>query len=258
MRLARAYDREVEREAAARSHSAEPPGPITEADLAGLPDLVATYLRRAGVVGRPHIRALHATFSVRFRTKPDAPFMKAEADQHEFFGPPGPARLFLMKASRAGIPFVAFHRYVGHAASMRVRLAGLIDVVDVTGTAATQSETVTLLNDMCMLAPAALVDAPIVWQEIGPREVTARYANAGHAVSAVLTFDEAGDLIGFVSGDRHQLDGKTDRVRPWSTPFRDFRDFGGVRLPAHGETRWRDPAGEWTYGEFTLEEISYH
>ena len=258
MRLARAYDREVEREAAARSHSAEPPGPITEADLAGLPDLVATYLRRAGVVGRPHIRALHATFSVRFRTKPDAPFMKAEADQHEFFGPPGPARLFLMKASRAGIPFVAFHRYVGHAASMRVRLAGLIDVVDVTGTAATQSETVTLLNDMCMLAPAALVDAPIVWQEIGPREVTARYANAGHAVSAVLTFDEAGDLVGFVSGDRHQLDGKTDRVRPWSTPFRDFRDFGGVRLPAYGEARWQDPAGEWTYGEFTLEEISYH
>jgi hypothetical protein len=92
---------------------------------------------------------------------------------------------------------------------------------------------------------------------IGPREVVASYANAGHAISAVITFDGSGDLVGFVSGERHQLDGKTDRVVPWSTPLRDFRDFGCARLPAVGEARWRELAGEWTYGEFTLERISY-
>jgi hypothetical protein len=256
--LRTSYEHEVQREIDARSAApVAPVDPITEADLARLPKLVAAYLRRAGVVGRPHVRSFHAVFSVRFRTSPDASFMKAAVDQHEFFGPPGPARLFLMKASRAGIPFVAFHRYVGDEASMRVRAAGLVDVANVSGAAATESETVTLLNDICVLAPAALVDAPIVWKTIGPRDVAATYANAGHTISAVLTFDESGDLVGFVSSHRHQLDGKTDRVLPWSTPLRDFRDFGGVRLPAVGEARWRDPAGEWTYGEFTLERISY-
>jgi hypothetical protein len=256
--LRKAYQREVRRELAARSAARSgPTGLVTEADLARLPKLVAAYLRRAGVVGRPRVRALHAAFSVRFRTAADAPFMKGTAEQHEFFGPPGPARLFLMKASRAGIPFVAFHRYVGAEASMRVRAAGLVEVAEVGGPAATRSETVTLLNDICMLAPAALVDAPIAWRSIGPHEVVASFANAGHTISAVLTFDEAGDLVGFVSGDRHQLDGKTDRVVPWSTPLGGFRNFGGVRLPAYGEARWRDTSGEWTYGQFTLERISY-
>jgi hypothetical protein len=53
------------------------------------------------------------------------------------------------------------------------------------------------------------------------------------------------------------LDGKSDRLVPWSTPVRDFRDFGGVRLPATGVAMWREPSGAWSYGEFTLEQIRY-
>jgi hypothetical protein len=253
------YQRETRREIAQRAGAASGlERPIAEADLAPLPTLVATYLRRAGVVGRPRVRALHATFRARMRNRPDAAFMPATVEQDEFFGAPGPARLFFMEASRAGLPFVVFHRYVGDAASMQVRVAGLIEVARVAGSVMTQSETVTLLNDMCFLAPAALLDAPIVWRAVGPSEVEARYTNAGHTVTAVLSFDAAGDLVGFVSGDRHQLDGKSDRLVPWSTPLRDFRDFGGVRLPATGEAMWREPSGAWTYGEFTLERISYN
>jgi len=33
---------------------------------------------------------------------------------------------------------------------------------------------------------------------------------------------------------------------------------GAARLPAHGEARWREPAGEWTYGEFQLQRIAYN
>jgi hypothetical protein len=252
------YQREARREIAQRAASTSSlQGPITEADLAPLPTLVANYLRRAGVVGRPGVRALHAVFRARMRTRPDAAWMAATVDQREFFGPPGPARLFLMEASRAGLPFVVFHRYVGDAASMQVRVAGLFEVARVTGPVMTQSETVTLLNDMCFLAPAALVTAPIVWRVVDAHEVEARYTNAGHTVTAVLSFDPAGDLVGFVSGDRHQLDGKSDRLVPWSTPLRDFRDFGGVRLPATGEAIWREPSGAWSYGEFTLEQIRF-
>jgi hypothetical protein len=249
------YDADV-RDAIAASDITSP-DLVTEAQLAPLPEPVKNYLRRAGVVGRPHVRSLRARFDARMRTAPDAPWMSATVEQYNFFDARGARRLFFMEASRAGLPFVAFHRYVGDAATMEVRIAGLLPVVDARGPQMTEGETVTLFNDLCFLAPAALVDAPVQWQLLGPRVARATYSNAGHTISAYLTFDAAGDLVGFLSDDRYQSDGKTYRRLPWSTPLSNFKDMSGVRLPAHGESRWREPDGEWTYGVFELRSITY-
>jgi len=245
------------RDATARAAAAPAAPAVTEADLAPLPPPVQTYLRRAGVLGKPRVRALHAQFHARFRMKPDAPWMSASVDQYDFFESSGATRLFFMKASRAGVPFVGFHRYVGGAATMEVRLAGLIPVVDARGPEMTQGETVTLFNDICFLAPAALLDAPVTWKALGDRQVRATYTNAGKTIAADLTFDAAGDLVGFVSSDRYQSDGKTNRLLPWSTPIGDYRDFGAARLAGYGEARWREPSGEWTYGQFWTDQVTY-
>ena len=247
------YDREA-RQTVARE--APTPPPITEADLAPLPPLVQTYLRRVGVVGKPRVRNFHAVFRAQMRSRPDAKWMPAIVEQYNFYDPP--ARLFFMEASRFGVPFDAFHRYVGPAATFEVRLAGLVEIIDARGPEMNQSETVTMLNDICFLAPAALVGAAVTWQPLDDRRVRATLSNAGQTVSAVLSFDGQGDLVGFVSEDRYQSDGKTYRLFPWSTPLGDFRDFGGVRLPGEGEARWREPSGEWTYGRFLLQRIDYN
>jgi hypothetical protein len=238
-----------------------PAPPITEAELAHLPALVQTYLRRTGAVGRPHVRSFHAVFRVRFRRAPDAGWMDARVDQHDFFAPPAPARLFFMTATQWGIPLVAYHRYLGSGATMRIRVAGLLPIADASGPRMTQGETVTLFNDICVLAPAALIDAPVSWQPLDGRRVMATYTNAGHTISAVLTFDGAGDLVGFVSEDRFQsADGKTYKAFPWSTPISGYRDYGVARLAAEGDARWIEPppTGEWTYGRFFLERITYN
>jgi hypothetical protein len=229
---------------------------VTEADLAGLPPLVQTYLRRVGVVGKPHVHSFRAIFQARMRSGPDAPWMAAQVEQVDFFAEP--ARLFWMEASRTGVPFHVFHRYVGDAASMQVRVLGLFEVLTVRGREITQSETVTLFNDICFFAPARLVDAPVTWQTIDRRRVRGTFSNAGHTISAVLEFDPDGDLVGFVSRDRYQSDGKTHRLLPWSTPGRAYRDFGGYRLSSGGEARWQERTGEWTYGVFELVSIVYN
>jgi hypothetical protein len=46
---------------------------------------------------------------------------------------------------------------VGHA-TMRVKIAGAIPMVDAHGEVMDRSETVTLFNDMCLLAPATFLD----------------------------------------------------------------------------------------------------
>lgn len=231
--------------------------PITAADLTKLPPAVATFLVRAGVVGKPRPRSLHATFRARMRNRAEDAWMNATVEQHSFFGPTGAARLFFMKASRGGIPFVAYHRYVGDTATFQVRIAGLVKILDVQGPEMDQSETVTMLNDLFFLAPGALLDADIRWETQPDGRVKATFTNAGHTVSALVRFDAAGDLIDFVSEDRYQSDGKTSKRLPWSTPFSDHRDFGGTRLASRGEARWTEATGEWTYGEFVIERITY-
>jgi hypothetical protein len=234
---------------------------VADEDLLPLPEPVRTYLRRAGVVGKPRVTDFRVVFRGRFRQARNAPWMKLSADQHEFFGA-RPARLFFMEASRGGVPFVAYHRYAGDAATMDVRAFGLVRVVDARGAEMTQSETVTLFNDMCVLAPATLIDAQahakVRWEVLGPREVKGIFTNAGHTISAVLTFDPDGELVSFVSNDRYQDDGKTKRLLPWSTPLTNYREFAGARVAADAEARWQDSDGWWTYGEFTIERLEYN
>jgi hypothetical protein len=247
------YRREVERRLAASVDTAE----ITEGDLARLPHAVQTYLRRAGVVGRPRVRSFRASFTGQIRSRPDGAWMNTRVEQHEFFD--DPARLFIMQASLHGIPFEALHLYRGSSATMQVKVASLVEVVDARGPKMDQSETVTLFNDMCLLAPGSLVDANVQWQERDERTVGATFTNAGHTIRAELSFGEEGDLVDFVSNDRYQsADGVTYRSFPWSTPVHEYRDFGGARLPARGEAIWKQPDGDLVYARFRLESIEYN
>ncbi|MEZ4296908.1 MAG: DUF6544 family protein [Polyangiaceae bacterium] len=247
------YRREVERGLA----RAEVMAPVTDADLAPLPPVVQAYLRRAGVVGKPHVQSLRARFKGQMRNGHDGGWMDIDVEQHSFFDEP--TRLFYMDAALHGLPFSAFHAFIGPSATMRVRIGSLFTLVDARGPEMNRSETVTFFNDLCLLAPAALLRADVKWEPIGERTVKGIYRQAGDTISADLTFSEEGDLIGFVSHDRLQsADGKTFHSYPWSTPVRAHRDFGHVRLPSQVDAAWIEPTGDFTYARFELVEIVYN
>jgi hypothetical protein len=88
--------------------------------------------------------------------------------------------------------------------------------------------------------------------------VLATFTNAGNAVSAMLMFDAAGDLVGFLSNDRTQEDAKGSRTVPWSTPISGYREVHGIRIGAIGDANWVDTAAEWTYGKFEIRSIAYN
>lgn len=243
----------------ARVRALPPPAVVTEADLAPLPVPVQRYLRAVGVLGRPRVVSYRLRFRGRIRGGPGDGWMSFEADQQSFTDEP--ARLFLMDATMRGVPVQAFHRFTGARATMQVKLAGAIKIVDAHGPILDRSETVTLFNDMCILAPGSLLSPSIAWEELDDRRARARFTNGDHTISAVLCFDEQGLLADFVSDDRSRSsrDGRTFTQLRFSTPVRDYRQYGPVRLAAHGEARWHAPApeGEFTYGELELLEISY-
>ncbi len=242
--------------AALMARRARPAPLVTDADIAPLPPLMQTYLRRVGAVGRPRVRNMRIAFDAQMRSSATSPWMQSTVSQYEFFDPP--ARLFYMNASRAGVPFDAYHRYVDSAATFQVRIASLIPMVDQKGPEMTKAETVTLMNDIVVMAPAAVLDLPFTWQPVGDRVLRATFSNAGYTVSAELTFDAAGDLVGFVSTDRADVSGKVPRTLPWSTPISGYAEVNGIRVGTRGDANWIEPSGEWTYGKFTIRDIQYN
>ena len=234
---------------------------VTDADLAHLPEPVAAYVRNGGAAGKPRVLNFRARIHGRIRASADAAWMTFTGEQVNTYGPE-PSRLFIMDATLFGLPVDVLHTYLGPTATMRVKACSLVPMVNAAGPDMDRTETVTLFNDLCILAPANLIDAPITWQPIDADHVRGTFTNGAHTVTAALAFNPQHELVDFVSDDRLRAsqDGKTFTPERWSTPVRDYATLDTRRVATFGEGRWHapDPEAEFTYLEFHLDEITYN
>lgn len=231
---------------------------VSEADLTPLPEPVRKYLRYTGAVGRPRVRSFRAVYEGRFRNGLGGRWLPFRSEQVNFCDQP--TRIFRMRASLFGLPLEGLHLYRGATATMQIEAASFFRLVDARGPEMNQGETVTLFNDLCVMAPACLIDTErIRWQASAPREARASFTNQGVTIDAVLSFDEAGRLVNFASNDRFMsADGRTYTSYPWSTPIRGYRGVGGRQVAGSAELVWHMPDGEFCYGRFELVEIEYN
>ena len=226
---------------------------LTDAGLQPLPAPVQRYLRYAGAVGKPKVKNMRATFKGQMRDK-GQDWFDFTAEQHNFFD--SPTRLFFMEASVKGLPASGYHAYKGNRAGMRVKLLSLFPVVGLDGSEMFQAETVTIFNDMCLMAPATLIDDRIQWEPIDDASARATFTNQGVSISATLHFNEQGQLVDFVSDDRYAVS-DMQQYR-FSTPVRDYKNFGGYNIMSYGEAVWHYPDGKFVYGKFNLQSVEYN
>jgi hypothetical protein len=237
------------------------PALVTEMDLADLPVPIAAYVRRSGAVGQPRVTSFAASFHGRIRSGPSEPWMTFTGRQVNTYGS-RPQRVFILDATRSGLPVTVLHQFADARATMRAKVLSLVPVVDAAGPEMDQGETVTVFNDLVVFAPGAIVDAPIRWTAMDATHVRGVFTNGDLSVSAVLTFDTDHRLVDFTSLDRLRAssDGKSFTALSWSTPLSGHRDFGGHLLPRLGEARWDAPLpeGSFTYVELDLDDIAYN
>ncbi len=229
------------------------PAAIIEKDLEHLPQLVRDYLIAVGVTEQPKVLHMKAVFGAEMRNR-NQDWFHLEVEQHNFFDEY--ERFFYLKARLKGLPVKGYHRYSGGKASMRIKLFGLIPVVQSEGGPLFTAETVTFLNDMCFLAPATLIDKNIVWEEIDSVTVRATFTNHSVKVSAILRFNQDGQLVNFISEDRTDI--SENKKYRFSTPLSKFEKIGEITLPTYGEAIWHYPEGPFVYGKYTLKQIEYN
>jgi hypothetical protein len=242
----------------AAAFAAQPLGPaqpLTAGDLAGLPDPVRRYVERSGALGRPRPQNMRVVMDADMYRKPGQAPMPARSVQYSFFG--RPTRLFLMQARMLGLPVRALHVYRDHAATFTVRVASTVSMVDLHGPQISAAETVTVLNDLCLMAPGALVDDRLAWTPIDERTADVTFTNGPHAVTATLRFNDADELVDFWSDDRPDSSTGTFVPMRWSTPVTAYRDEDGRHLLHRGAAVYQRPDGPFTYGAFTVRSIAY-
>jgi hypothetical protein len=231
---------------------------LTMEDLQPLPESVKKYLLYVGAVGKPKIQNVRAVFNGSMKRNKKSNWMAITSQQYNFFDEP--SRFFYIRAKMFGIPFDGLHVYAGTEATMQIKVASMFQVVDAKGDKMNHGETVTVFNDMCVLAPATLISKKIQWETIDSLTVRAIYTNDKITVSSILKFNAIGELIDFVSDDRYYCeDGKTYLVYRWSTPIKNYIDIKGRKVPSYGEAIWHIPyEGQFCYAKFNLKEIEYN
>jgi hypothetical protein len=226
---------------------------LTEGDIKPLPTLIRQYIRYTGALDKPKLLRAKVVFEGQMRDK-GKDWFTFRSEQHNFFDEP--TRLFFMKAKMFGMTVPGYHAYKKGVATMQIKLFGLYPIIDAKGKEMNKAETVTLFNDMCLFAPATLIDKRITWEVVDSLSVKATFTNQGNSISAILYFNDIGQLTNFISDDRYAIaDMKQYR---FSTPVSGYKNFNGYNIPTYGETIWHYPDGAFCYGKFNLKEIAFN
>ena len=239
--------------AAAMSVVAPSPDILKNNDLESLPECVQNYLRYVGALGKPKVYNMKIVFTGEMRDK-GKDWFKFTSEQYNFFG--SPTRLFFMKAQVMGLPTYGYHKYTTEVANMRIKLLSLFSVVDLSEPELYPTETVTFFNDLCLFAPAALIDDRISWETLDSLSAKATFNNKGTTISAILYFNEKGQLTNFVSKDRYSV--SEMKAFPFSTPACNYKNINGYQLPSYGEAIWHYPDMDFVYGKCEVVDISYN
>jgi hypothetical protein len=235
------------------------PQPIVTADdLSNLPLPVQKYLTYVGVLGQEKVQSYRIVLDAEMMFNPKKDWARTRFEQYNFFD--DPTRLFLVKMNMLGLSVIGLDSYINGKGNMHIKAAGLVTVANAQGEHMDRGEAITLFNDMCLMAPATLIDARITWETIDPLTVRANYNDGRNQVSAQLYFNDESQLINFVTEDRFytNLDNTFKNVR-WSTPVSNYRDVNGLMLSTHGEAIWHLPEGDFCYAKVTnIRELEYN
>ena len=229
------------------------PAPITESDLAGLPEPMRRYLTQTGIVGRPRISTVRLKQEGFFRTKPEQNWMPMQAVEYYSVDPPA----FLWHGKIKLLPFLSIQardRFDAGTGQMLIKLLAFT-LGDVRGPELDQGALLRYFNEI-MWFPTAFLSEYIEWEELDTNSVRGTIRIGKVSASAVLHVTESGQFANFIA-DRYMGTGDTFSLESWSTPVDDYAQLCGLRLPVSGEGVWHLDQGDFSYIRLRVTELEY-
>jgi hypothetical protein len=227
------------------------PAPVTEQEIAGLPEAAQRYLHAMGVVGRPRDWSFQAHITGRFRLRGEGAWMPAEVWQYN--SAVEVARLFHMRLDFKGaVPMVGRDTYLGGKGIMHGKLLGLVTVARSEGPETNLSELSTYLNDAVLMSPSMLLRPNTSFAFVDERSFDVTLVDAGMTVTGRVFLDRDARPANFVTYDRY-ADLKSGLVQAeWTTPVDGWQSDGDRFIFTRGHAIWNMAEGPLDYLDFTL------
>lgn len=222
--------------------------------LRHLPPPVQRYLTYAGIIGRTPIQTARLSYTGRFRTGADKPWMQIRADQIYRTDPPA----FQWKARLGwlGLPLMTgSDTYKDAHGHMYGRLLKLFTIFDARGPEMDQGTMIRYLQEMVWF-PTAFLNDYITWEAVDDHAADVTFHDGGRSVSARLYIDEAGRLLTF-KAQRYAEQNGSYSMHMWATPMTEYGLRGGLNLPVHGYAVWHMPDGDLSYADLMLGDVIY-
>ncbi len=76
-------------------------------------------------------------------------------------------------------------------------------------------------------------------------------------VSAVLSFNEKGEMTNFVAKRYRDVRGHYD-LEEWSIPMSEYRKINGIKIPTKAEGVWKLNSGDFSYIKIEVTDVIYN
>ncbi len=224
---------------------------VEAGELEGLPPVVARWLERAGVVGKPRPRTVHLDQRGALQTARGGDWLRFRAEQ--WFIVPEPAFLWVADVRGAvGLDMAGEDLYLDGKGTMRIEVLSLFPVVDEAGARIDQGALVRYLAETIWF-PAAALEPYVRWEAVDDRAARATMRSGDVEASGVFRFDADGDVVGFDA--RRYRDAVLEDWRIACEPG-SARVLDGVRVPTRATVSWTNAAGEtWTWLRLEIEAL---
>lgn len=111
------------------------------------------------------------------------------------------------------------------------------------------------LAEAVWFPPALLPGRGLQWRAAGRDSAVALLRDASSEARLTFHFNASGEVV-HVEALRPYLAGKRFLSRGWSGLFSEWRELGGMRIPAHGRVFWHLDSGVWEYWRGTIEALT--
>lgn len=228
---------------------------ITADMVDDLPAPVRRYMDYTGVVGTPWIDTVRLKQVGTFRLGRDRPWMPFTAE--ELYTTDPPSLLWNARFKIAGLPLIrAKDKYEAGKGHMFGKVAGLYTVFDARGKELDQATMIRYLNEI-MWFPTAFLGDNISWETVNDHSAQVTFSDHDKSVSAQMFFDADGRLVNFSTMRYREISGSYS-LDPWSTPFLEYGELAGLKLPLRGKAVWNLDSGDLEYADLKITQVEYN
>lgn len=252
-RFSRRVDAEVR--ALYSAHPRATASPVERDELERLPAPVQRWLEASGVVGRARARTVRLKQRGELRTKPDGPWMPAQAEQYFFVDPPA----FIWRVNAAMLrvlPIVGRDKYLAGHGNMLIKALSLLNVVNASDHKIDHGSMLRFLGEIVWF-PSGALSPRIAWEPVDAASARATIRYGGLAASALFTFGADGRVLA-LHAERYLGGGPDAKLTPWAVSCSEWRSFDGVQVPSRGDAGWLLPSGHFSYYRWEVTDVEYN